>query len=328
MRVAAVLTAALLVDSAAGLLGPARTGLARSPSILGRRRAGCLRPSPAALAASEDLAAVKPETVPIGRHVKIGGRVLTPVGLGYLLVSFGFAALAYVLLVPAWLADKATGQKANQRVDRVVRLWAWLSMQCMGYRAPKVEGLENLPDPSEAVMVVPNHTSFLDILTISAFVPRNLKYISKVEILRLPFVGWAMRLANHIAIRRDSRTSQIRTLKEAIGCLEDGNSLVTFAEGTRSRDGRLASFKKGPFTMAKRAKTKVLPVSISGLHRFMPPFAIMPITTPTGVTVRIHPPVETVGRSEDEVLEEVRNAVASGLPKDQLDEKDQHLSSV
>ena len=177
-------------------------------------------------------------------------------------------------------------------------------------------------------MVVPNHTSFLDILTISAFVPRNLKYISKVEILRLPFVGWAMRLANHIAIRRDSRTSQIRTLKEAIGCLEDGNSLVTFAEGTRSRDGRLASFKKGPFTMAKRAKTKVLPVSISGLHRFMPPFAIMPIATPTGVTVRIHPPVETVGRSEDEVLEEVRNAVASGLPKDQLDEKDQHLSSV
>jgi len=74
----------------------------------------------------------------------------------------------------------------------------------MGYRA-KVSGLENIPSLDKGLMVIPNHTSFLDILTISAFVPLNCKYISKVEILRLPFIGWAMRMARHIAIRRSSR---------------------------------------------------------------------------------------------------------------------------
>lgn len=63
---------------------------------------------------------------------------------------------------------------------------------------------------------MPNHTSFLDIYSLSGFVPRPLKYVSKVEILRVPLIGWAMRMANHIAIRRNDRKSQLQTFKDAV----------------------------------------------------------------------------------------------------------------
>lgn len=44
-------------------------------------------------------------------------------------------------------------------------------------------------------MFIPNHTSFLDIFSMSGFVPRRMKYISKIEILRIPLIGWAMQFA-------------------------------------------------------------------------------------------------------------------------------------
>ena len=84
----------------------------------------------------------------------------------------------------------------------------------------QVEGLENLPPPEETVMYVPNHSSFLDIFALSGYLPRRFKYISKIEILRIPLIGWAMRFARHIAIRRTDRASQLATFKEAVTCLQ------------------------------------------------------------------------------------------------------------
>jgi 1-acyl-sn-glycerol-3-phosphate acyltransferase len=61
------------------------------------------------------------------------------------------------------------------------------------------------------VMYIPNHCSYFDILTLSGFLPRPFKYISKIEVLRIPMIGWAMRMAHHIAIRRNDRKSQVHT---------------------------------------------------------------------------------------------------------------------
>jgi 1-acyl-sn-glycerol-3-phosphate acyltransferase len=77
--------------------------------------------------------------------------------------------------------------------------------------------------------------------------------------------------------------------------LTHGSSVVTFAEGTRSPDGTLQKFKKGPFKMSAKAGVRIVPVSICGLHRWMPPTAILPLAFPfRAVEIVIHPPVETV----------------------------------
>eukprot|EP00612_Vaucheria_litorea_P000174 CAMPEP_0171451874 /NCGR_PEP_ID=MMETSP0945-20130129/203_1 /TAXON_ID=109269 /ORGANISM="Vaucheria litorea, Strain CCMP2940" /LENGTH=159 /DNA_ID=CAMNT_0011976419 /DNA_START=528 /DNA_END=1007 /DNA_ORIENTATION=- len=155
-------------------------------------------------------------------------------------------------------------------------------------------------------------------MTLSGFLPRPFKYISKIEVLRIPLIGWAMRMAHHIAIRRTDRKSQIQTFKDAVTSLKNGNSLVTFAEGTRSPDGRLGSFKKGPFTMAKKAGVRIVPISLINTHIMMPKDCLMPVGIPRNVEIKIHPPVSTNDKTEEEAMKIVRDAVACGLPPYQV----------
>merc|ERR1719343_774213 len=162
-----------------------------------------------------------------------------------------------------------------------------------------VEGLENLPPEDEAVMFTPNHCSFLDIFALSGYLPRRFKYISKIEILRIPLIGWAMQMAKHIAIARMDRKSQMQTLKDAIATLKAGNSLVTFPEGTRAKDGRLATFKKGPFTMAGRAGVRIVPVTIIGTHLFQPAGAFTPYARPRGIRIVVHPPIDAPAKGKE-----------------------------
>merc|ERR1711935_919991 len=118
-------------------------------------------------------------------------------------------------------------------------------MLMSGYR-PRVVGVENLPEG--ACVYAPNHASFLDI----------------------PFIGWPMQLAGHIPLNQASRRSQLETFKRSVESLRAGNSLVAFPEGSRSPDGVLQPFKRGPFKMAMRAGVPVVPVTISDLARWYP----------------------------------------------------------
>lgn len=218
-------------------------------------------------------------------------------------------------VLSAWLYGKAFDSKRRRASDFIVQIWARLTMTLFG-AGVRVEGVENLPPAGEPVMYVPNHCSFLDIFTLSGYIPRRFKYISKIEILRIPLIGWAMGYAKHIAIRRMDRASQLKTLKDAVETLKAGNSLVTFPEGTRSKDGRLAEFKKGPFTMAGRAGVRVVPVTIIGTHLFQPPGAFVPFAIPRGVRVVIHPALDAPKpKKEDETLKAARAAVESALPE-------------
>ncbi|CAM9124213.1 unnamed protein product [Choristocarpus tenellus] len=246
-------------------------------------------------------------------HLKFKGLVMNLPGLCYAFSIFGWAIVFYPLLLLAWLGSMAFDSGRRRIVDWVVHIWAKICMLSVTYR-PQVRGLENLPRKGQAAMYVPNHCSYMDILTLSGFVPRPLKYISKVEILRIPLIGWAMRMAGHIAIRRGSSRSQLQTFKDAVASLMRGNSVVTFAEGTRSRDGRLQTFKKGPFTMAKRAGVQVVPVTITNMHVMMPFNCSMPLGVPRDAEIIIHPPIDTKDIDEEEAMRLTYAAVSSALP--------------
>lgn len=167
------------------------------------------------------------------------------------------------------------------------------------------------------MLIVPNHCSYLDILTLSAFMPRPFKYISKIEILRIPFIGWAMGFAGHIALRRADRRSQLETFKDTVESLKNGNSVVAFAEGTRSADGTLQKFKRGPFKMATTAEVDVVPVALCDLHKWHPPSALMPLAVPRGVELKVLPTIPTAGKAPDDVMAECQAAVNAALPAHQ-----------
>jgi len=131
----------------------------------------------------------------------------------------------------------------------------------------RTEGLENIP-PGPCLFVS-NHASNLDPPVIIPAVPRRIAIPTKKEVFRLPFLGTAMRRVKYISIDRKNRESAAAGLNLAVQYLREGLSFAVFAEGTRSPDGRLKSFKKGPFLMAIQSGVPVVPVSLTGTQKLL-----------------------------------------------------------
>jgi 1-acyl-sn-glycerol-3-phosphate acyltransferase len=248
--------------------------------------------------------------------LKLGGKSINLTGLWFGASMTIWVIALYPLVLTCAITSRLFDPKKRRPMDFMVWLWARCSMLTCLYR-PKVTGKENLPKKGVPVLIVPNHCSYLDILTLSAFMPRPFKYISKIEILRIPFIGWAMGFAGHIALRRADRRSQLETFKDTVESLKNGNSVVAFAEGTRSADGTLQKFKRGPFKMATTAEVDVVPVALCDLHKWHPPSALMPLAVPRGVELKVLPTIPTAGKAPDDVMAECQAAVNAALPAHQ-----------
>lgn len=202
-------------------------------------------------------------------------------------------------------------------VDFWIRSWArWT---CFPFFKVEIIGKENLLPPDQPCIYVANHQSFMDILS-SLHLPRSFKFISKASIFKLPSVGWAMKAADHVALDREDRKSQVEVFRKSVKKLGAGTSLFIFPEGTRSKDGKMLEFKaKGPFGMARRAKVPLVPITILGTGRMMPGGKEYQLFySGSGVRVIIHPQITAAQVEElqdDDLVERARVAVESGLPE-------------
>ncbi len=132
-----------------------------------------------------------------------------------------------------------------------------------------VTGVENIPK-SGPVIIVSNHQSALDILIHQITCPRKITFIFKRELYQVPLLGHAMRVQQHIPVDRQNRKTAIDTLKSLEAPLAKGLSMVFFAEGTRTLDGRLQPFKRGAFQLAVRTGATVVPCRIKGAFEILP----------------------------------------------------------
>ncbi len=121
-----------------------------------------------------------------------------------------------------------------------------------------------LPDDMRHPYVaVANHESFVDILLIS-HLPTEFKWLSKVEIMKIPVLGWMMRLARDIPLERGDSTSGRAALDQARERLNDNVSVMIFPEGTRSKTGEMRKFRAGAFKLAIEGNYPVLPLAVHG----------------------------------------------------------------
>ncbi|EOD35710.1 hypothetical protein EMIHUDRAFT_122630 [Emiliania huxleyi CCMP1516] len=167
-------------------------------------------------AAAVDAAAAAAVLPPTPKTNAVSRKVF---GITFALLTAFVVTGIYPLVISATIYSKLFDNERRRANDYVVQWWARTTLTLFGAKVA-LEGQENLPPPGEAVMYVPNHCSFLDIFSLSGFLPRRFKYISKIEILRIPLVGWAMGFAKHIALARTDRKSQLKTLKEAVETLK------------------------------------------------------------------------------------------------------------
>jgi 1-acyl-sn-glycerol-3-phosphate acyltransferase len=110
-----------------------------------------------------------------------------------------------------------------------------------------------------------NHTSNLEppiiFLALTAVHPR-LKAVYKAELRAvMPLLRNVMDIGGFVPIERDNREQSGRAIDEAVGMLVNGDSFVTFPEGTRSRTRSLLPFKKGIFIMAIKAQAPIVPAA-------------------------------------------------------------------
>jgi 1-acyl-sn-glycerol-3-phosphate acyltransferase len=171
----------------------------------------------------------------------------------------------------------------------------------------RVAGRERLP-PGQAVVFCCNHQSNIDPPILFQALHPRLHVLFKRELTRLPLLGKAFQMGGFVPIDRVSREQSMAAIELAAQSLRDGNSFLTFPEGTRSRTGALLPFKRGPFLMALKAQVPVVPVAIQGGTASMRKGS--PIVRPTTVSVRIGEPVETRGLdlSDRETLADVVRA--------------------
>ncbi len=133
----------------------------------------------------------------------------------------------------------------------------------------RVLGLENLEADVPRIYMV-NHQSYFDIFTLLAHLPVQFKFVLKEELMRVPFLGPAMRKAKYVGIERDDPRKAVKSMNEAADRFREGASILIFPEGTRSPDGQLQPFKPGGFHLALKIKGDIVPVSIVGTHRIVP----------------------------------------------------------
>lgn len=132
----------------------------------------------------------------------------------------------------------------------------------------RIEGREKA-SPNTTYVIISNHQSVLDILLINCLRYR-FKWISKIENMKVPVLGWYLRMAGYLTVNRGNEDSKAEMLEKALICLKKGNSIMIFPEGTRSVNGDIGFFKRGAFLLAMQAGVPVLPILIDGTSEILP----------------------------------------------------------
>ena len=153
-------------------------------------------------------------------------------------------------------------------------------------------------DPRHPYVVVSNHESFVDILLIS-HLPWEMKWLSKAELFRIPFLGWLMKLAGDIPIQRGFGPSAIEAIARCRATLANRVSVLIFPEGTRSTTADLLPFKDGAFRLAIDAGVPILPLVVHGTSTALPKHDWR-FGRSTAV-VRVLEPIDTTGLTAADV---------------------------
>ena len=169
---------------------------------------------------------------------------------------------------------------------------------------------EQIQNPRNPYVVVSNHQSMADIPLIS-HVPWEMKWIGKIELFRVPFTGWMMKMSGDIPVDRKDPRSGAKMLLQAHRVLQQKCSVMFFPEGTRSRDGRVGKFTDGAFHLAIKAAVPVLPIAIEGSFDCLPKKSWI-FGKPATISMKILPPVETAGLTKADIpalRETIRSAI-------------------
>ena len=230
-----------------------------------------------------------------------------------LIVRIPYTLIAYPLAAGVWVVGPAMTIIGYGIGSKKVGSWAakkiygGLSM-LISMASVEIEGLEYLEYDGSMVMT-PNHSGILEYPLLYAYIPRSVHFIAKEGFRRIPFLGKAMEMAGNIFIARNkSDVAKLQSEEETI--INEKKLVVAYPEGTRTRDPkqRIGPFKKGPFVLAIRTQSPVVPMVITGIADFLPADHWLMNPAPR-IRMKILPPIPTRGMTyadREQLHDEVR----------------------
>lgn len=199
-------------------------------------------------------------------------------------------------------------------IQPMYRFGKWVA--AAGLRAAGIRvvqhGRENIP--SVPAIFVPNHVSNLDPPLMVPLLPGTPSIMLKAELLKIPVLGKAWQMAKYVPVYREGgREAAVRTARYAAEVIRGGLSMLIFAEGTRSKNGRLQPFKAGPFHLAQSTGAPIVPVVIAGTETMMRKGSGK--VYPGTAHVTFLPPVKPADyKTRAELVAEVRRRMIEAMP--------------
>jgi 1-acyl-sn-glycerol-3-phosphate acyltransferase len=225
-----------------------------------------------------------------------------------LVVIFGMAIPAAAICMP-WFLLTGNFMPLYRASFFIVRV----GFRLAGIRVI-AQGLENIP-AGKACIFMANHVSNLDPPVLTSVIPGRTSVFYKRSLSKIPILGYAMHLADFVPVDRGGNVEAAQEgVRLARAVLDKGIHITTFVEGTRSRDGRMLPFKKGPFYLGMESGAPCVPVSISGTEEMMHKGSSKVL--PGVARVVFHAPVYAKDFADrDGLMAAVRAEIASGLPE-------------
>jgi 1-acyl-sn-glycerol-3-phosphate acyltransferase len=222
-----------------------------------------------------------------------------------LLVILGIAITAFMSF---WGVIFSVFPNPENKVHKIANLWAKILLLISNTKV-EVIGKENILRGKPQIFMA-NHQSDFDILIALGHIPGQFRWIAKKELFYIPIFGAAMKNAGYIEIDRQNHEKAMRSLDEAALRIQEGKSVMTFPEGTRSRNGEIKPFKQGTFYLALKSGVPIVPISIVGSGQIMPRRSLK--VTPGKVRLVIDKPIEVKNFSIEnrhELIEKVRSVI-------------------
>lgn len=227
----------------------------------------------------------------------------TAITFPLIVLDAAFFALASILF--------SYTKKAEPFIDFCTVSWAKIIGWLAGMKVSKV-GDEKI-DRNRTYVMVSNHQSHMDTIALYITSPVPIRMLAKAELFKIPIFGRAMAKAGHIKIFRDkNRKTDFNRLIQGVENLKKSKQTVmVFAEGTRSSKPGLQSFKSGAFIIAKKFDLPILPVTIIGTGKILP---AKTLTMYSGdVKVTYHDPIEVTDIEVEELKEKTHQVIGSIL---------------
>jgi len=152
----------------------------------------------------------------------------------------------------------------------------------------RVVGKEYMKTPG-AKMYASNHTSYFDVLPLMLGLGVPYRFVAKMEVHGMPFIGTFLRQMGHLSFDRTDAASRLRQAEEMEEILRRGESVFVFPEGTFVAQEGIRPFQLGAFKAAVAAGVPIIPVALAGTRRFLRDGTVLP--RPTSVTITLSPPI-------------------------------------